>query len=417
MKVGITLGITKEKESMYINGIKMNAIFLANALKASNHDVILLDTGNKIKGSYKDKVIWDYDQFPIGRFLEKGKGVDVLILLGTTLLPQDLNNFKILSPNTKIIKYMCGNNYVIDMERCLFKDNTTNTDITTYQDNIDELWYVPQQAFQNHDYYRILHKLPKDKVFPVPFVWDPMFLDEACNQYGKVADLAEEIKANEEVSKKLIAPIYWPKKPKDKKITIMEPNMNVVKFSMLPLLIIEDAYRNGAEFAEVNVISGDRLAKNHYYSSIIENLDLFKAFKNEEIKMNWTGRFPVHRILAQFGDVVVSHQWQNALNYAYLDALYLQFPLIHNASMIQDAGYFYNDFDLNEGSSVLEACLNSHDENIDAYNDASEEVLTRYTVFNEGLVETYDKLLENLVSGENKHGLSHRYNWKTNLYK
>jgi hypothetical protein len=85
--------------------------------------------------------------------------------------------------------------------------------------------------------------------------------------------------------------------------------------------------------------------------------------------------------------------------------------------MIQDAGYFYNDFDLNEGSAVLEACLNSHDENIDAYNDASEEVLTRYTVFNEGLVETYDKLLENLVSGENKHGLSHKYNWKTNLYK
>ena len=107
MKVGITLGITKEKESMYINGIKMNAIFLANALKTAGHDVILLDTGNIIKGSYKDKVIWDYDQFPIGKFLEKGKGVDVLILLGTTLLSQDLNNFRILSPKTKIIKCIC----------------------------------------------------------------------------------------------------------------------------------------------------------------------------------------------------------------------------------------------------------------------------------------------------------------------
>lgn len=33
MKIGITLGLQKANESMWINGIKLNAIFLANALQ------------------------------------------------------------------------------------------------------------------------------------------------------------------------------------------------------------------------------------------------------------------------------------------------------------------------------------------------------------------------------------------------
>ena len=32
MRIGITIGIQKKNESIWINGIKMNAIFLAKAL-------------------------------------------------------------------------------------------------------------------------------------------------------------------------------------------------------------------------------------------------------------------------------------------------------------------------------------------------------------------------------------------------
>jgi len=33
------------------------------------------------------------------------------------------------------------------------------------------------------------------------------------------------------------------------------------------------------------------------------------------------------------------------------------------------------------------------------------------------MLETYQKLLDNLVDKKNTHGLSYKYNWKTNLYK
>ena len=62
------------------------------------------------------------------------------------------------------------------MERVLFRGDTDQA--PTLQKGLDELWYVPQQQKHNHDYYRILHWLEEDKVKPVPFVWDPMFIDK-----------------------------------------------------------------------------------------------------------------------------------------------------------------------------------------------------------------------------------------------
>jgi Holliday junction resolvasome RuvABC ATP-dependent DNA helicase subunit len=85
--------------------------------------------------------------------------------------------------------------------------------------------------------------------------------------------------------------------------------------------------------------------------------------------------------------------------------------------MIQDAGYYYEGFNIQEGAKLLKEVIETHDENHEVYVERCEEVLTRYTVYNEGLIETYNKLLDNLVDGKNTHGLSYEYDWKTNLYK
>ena len=85
--------------------------------------------------------------------------------------------------------------------------------------------------------------------------------------------------------------------------------------------------------------------------------------------------------------------------------------------MIKDAGYYYPDFEIHKGADQLQWVIENHDKNIDEYNKRNEEVLTRYTIFNDGLLETYGKLLYNLMSGNNEHNLSLEYDWKTNLYK
>lgn len=400
--IGITIGLTRDKESMWINGIKQNAIFLANALIHVGHKVTLLDTSSNVE-AFDDtgkvtKVMWDYNQFPVYKYSKVARECDVLIMLGTTLEGHTLRYFKQPSEiNKRIIKYMCGNNYVIDMERSIFETSASNQRTAWKSDGlIDECWYVPQQGYQNHEYYRVLMGLEHDKVKPVPFVWDPMFIDQIESLYDR----------NKNV------PIYQPKENSEKKLCIFEPNMNVVKYSMIPLLIIEDAYVNhNIDYKFTTLISGDRLPKKTVWKSTIDSTKIIaKTIKT-------AGRLPVHSILANHADIVISHQWENPLNYAYLDTMYLQFPLIHNADMIQDAGYYYPDFEIGKGAEKLKWVMDHHDKHIDEYNEKNEKVLTRYTVYNEDLIETYRLLIENLFAKENINGLSYEYNWKTNTYK
>ena len=160
-----------------------------------------------------------------------------------------------------------------------------------------------------------------------------------------------------------------------------------------------------------------RLYKNGFWRKFVSKLRL--SGTNEKTKgprIEVQHRYPIHYILAKFADIIISHQWENPLNYAYLDVMYLQFPLIHNARMIKDAGYYYPDFEIHKGADMLEWVMDNHDKNIDEYNAKNEEVMSRYTVYNDGLLDTYSKLLDNLMAGENKHNLSLKYNWKTNLY-
>ena len=46
---------------------------------------------------------------------------------------------------------------------------------------------------------------------------------------------------------------------------------------------------------------------------------------------------------------VVTHQTLNELTNLYFETLYLGLPLIHNSPMLEDYGYYYNDFDLEKG--------------------------------------------------------------------
>ena len=419
MKIGITLGLRKEKESMWINGIKLNAIFLQNALTHAGHEVILLDTNGKVPHDKKtgrvnsDALVWDDEKFPMYDYAKCANSCDILVLLGVAIGEEGIKSFKATGTNKKVIKYACGNNYVLDMEAMIFKEKAEDVGVT-FNREIDEVWYVPQQGHQNHEYYRVTNRLPADKVMPVPFVWDPMFIDAVENLYGPTFD-----DNGNEVSSVKEIPVYRPgKKIEDKQLGIFEPNLNVVKFSMLPTLIAEDYLLRGGEvFNKLNVISAGRLYKNEYWKKFVQKLKVVEQ-KNKagQPLLAVQHRYPIHYLLSQFADVVISHQWANPLNYVYLDILYLQFPLVHNADMIQDAGYYYPEFEIDKGADQLEKALHEHDANMDAYNERTEEVLTRYTVYNEELVENYKKLIDNLMAGENKHGLSLKYNWKTNGY-
>lgn len=390
MNIGITLGLREENESMWINGIKLNAILLANALnQIGKHDVYIVDTSLKVEDL--TKVRWDYNKFPVIKLKEAMTKIDLMITLGTSFPTETMDYFRSLGPNKRIVKYMCGNSYVIEMERAIFHSDSAG--LAPWDPGADEIWYVPQQGYQNHHYYKTIFRT--DKVYPVPFVWDPMFLHT-------------EIQVYKELGRKL--PIYNPSVPQaQKRLSVFEPNMNVVKYAMIPILAAEEIYRRDVAFDKMYIASGKKLLGNEYFMSMMKTLDVVK----KEVKLQFTSRYPVCHYLSETTDIVVSHQWENPLNYSYLDVMYLGYPLVHNADMIKDAGYYYPDFDITEAANQLQHALENH--NPEEYNKKNKAVLNRYTIENKAMIELYDKMIEN-VYGAN-HQLSHEYDWKTNLYK
>jgi hypothetical protein len=321
-------------------------------------------------------------------------------MIGTSLAESTIDSLRIKNPKIKVVKYQCGNNYVIDMERVIF--NTIKDDaIASWDGGHDETWLIPQQEYQNKEYYKTIYRQKSDQVKVVPFIWDPEQLD---NHLNMIKDKSKNL------------PWYVPNKnSEDKKVSIIEPNINVVKYSMIPILISENLFRkNGKDsFKQVYIVGGANILKNGYYKSMIKKLDLVSS---NPIKLKYVGRYPVITVFSEETDIVLSHQWENPLNYSYLDALYFNFPLVHNADMIKDGGYYYDGFNVSDGTIQLEKAINNHDDNIEKYNIQSKKVLNRYLSTNPKIVETYRMLIENLFE-PNKHKLSYKYNWKTNLYK
>ena len=115
---------------------------------------------------------------------------------------------------------------------------------------------------------------------------------------------------------------------------------------MIPLLIANDYLLKGGDiFKKFHIVSAQRLYKNPFWREFVGGLDIgVNKNKDGDPLLEVQHRWPVHYLLAKWSDIVISHQWENPLNYAYLDCLYLQFPLIHNADFIKDAGYYYPDF-------------------------------------------------------------------------
>ena len=398
MKVGIIISLTKDYESMWINGIKLNALNLSKMLnQIEGLDVYILDAGSIVTDL--KKVSWDYNKYKIAKFNDMKDSIDLLFMLGASLPDTRILAMKKKNTNLKIVKYQCGNSYVIDMERSIF-NTFKEGEVPSWDMSHDETWVIPQQEYQNLEYYKTIYRQDDSQVKVVPFVWDPEPLDSHD---------ALLVKAGKPTPK------YTPKHRREKRISVMEPNLNVVKYSMIPVMIAEKVFREYGEdaFNKIQIGSGKKLLKNKYYTSMINQLDLVTSNID---KIKYVSRYPISTFLATGTEIVLSHQWENPLNYAYLDTMYYGYPIVHNADMVQDGGYYYNGFNISEGAEQLEYALEHHDNNLEEYAAKNKPVLDRYTATNKNIVNTYKKLIDNLFD-KGSHELSYKYDWKTNLYK
>jgi len=381
LKIGITLSLKTTDESIWTNGIKLNVLNLVRLLKRSKkeYEVCILNTVN-LDWSVKPDYLKGID---IYFFDEKFQEMDLIISMGAQVDEKHLKKFK-EKHDKKVVSYKCGNNYVVTMENILFKEPEKNI-IYQYEKEFDEIWYIPQQHETNYGFYRTLYRT---NAIMVPFVWDNKFIVDGLFDIEsgfKKGDYKKGYKYNSE--------------KKEKVIGIMEPNINIVKFSLIPTLIAEQSYRTriGKErIQELLITNSENISTNKEFLSIIETLDLYKDKKIFSEK-----RYQTSFILTQYIDIVISHQLLNPLNYLYLDIAYMGYPVLHNAPLCKDLGYYYEGSDTIEASKKLNWILTEHDKNLEEYTYRNRQVLKKYSNTNEDLIENYDKLIHNLFNGGN----------------
>jgi hypothetical protein len=399
LKIGITFSLKEPgQNNFWVNGIIQNVVMLAKALKSTErkHKVYLLNTSDHTEPNLP----FDGKEFPVVSFWKEHTKMDLVIYLATSVPPEITETYKKAKPNGKTVSYKCGNNYVIEMERIIFKEGDKSL-IVGNNTSVDEVWEIPQQTYQNEYYYETLYRKP---VITVPFVWDPMFLQKEMHAIDHNHKIGSE--KFKEPSK------YQP--GKTKRLSIFEPNMNVVKFCMMPMLMAERAYRYEGVKDKIEFLSltnAMHLGKNPMFVDLVKRLDIY----NDQ-KVYVEARYPMPYFLSQHTDIVLSHQWENPLNYAYLDAMYMEYPIIHNADFIKDGGYYYPDFDIKTGEDVLIDVINNHDSRIEEYNAKNKPVLERYISTSKNIGQAYDTLIDNLFNkpGANKQLV---YNWQTNSYE
>lgn len=380
LKIGITSGFQSIDESIWTNGIKLNILIFLKMLKKSDkkYQVCLLNSNN-LDFTKKPDYLKDID---IHYFNDKYQDMDLIITMGAQVDESLLTKFKEKS-NKKVIAYKCGNNYIITAENILFKPSEDK--IYQYEKVYDEIWYIPQQHETNYGFYRTLYRT---NAVMVPFVWDSQYLFES------LVEIELGFKSG-----KYKKGYKYDETKKEKTIGVMEPNLNLVKFSLIPTMIAEQSYRTRIGKERINslmITNSDSLAKHKEFLSIIRTFDLY-----QDGKISAEKRYQTAYILTQFIDVLISHQVLNPLNYLYLDAVYMGYPILHNAPLCKDLGYYYEGSDTIEASKKLNYILTEHDKNLEEYDFRNKQVLKRYSLENEELVLNYDRLIDNLFNGSN----------------
>jgi hypothetical protein len=83
-------------------------------------------------------------------------------------------------------------------------------------------------------------------------------------------------------------------------------------------------------------MNSKKMAENPTFVAMMVQSQLYKAGK-----VVVAGRDYFAHVMGVGANMVISHQDDWGQNYLYLDALYGDYPLIHNSPFFADAGYYY----------------------------------------------------------------------------
>lgn len=358
LRVGVTLYLRGDSQSIWENGIFQNCYFLLMLLNhASWCERCYIVNG----GPGTIEQAGDFmaeSPAPLLSLSEAMNELDVIIELSAQLDPEWTRAFN--ARGGRIIGMRVANDHVIDAERMAYG---LSHGLLMSGSTYDVIWTLPAFEESCASYYSASSRAP---VRVMQHLWNGRFIDKAIQRRGG-AEFG-----------------YVPGR-KRWRLAIMEPNICSVKTCHLPLVLCDLAYRTAPDSFEVlRVFNALKLKEHTNFVHFANSMDLVKHGI-----ATFEGRYPVFEIFPKEADALVSHHWHNAQNYLYYEALYGGYPLIHNSHLVDDCGYRYADFDCEDGALALVQAFREHDLSLEDYRHRAQKFLTRLDPESEANVAFY----------------------------
>lgn len=362
IRVGITAAHAKDVPSiLWSNGVSQNIVYLA----------ALLQSLKNVEVSIVAYPFGDQPFHPLGACFNvptiNDRGVamklDIIIELGIRLEHDFTGPYR--DRGGRLISYMAGNSMVMNFESVFLEGPAAARGSVASSSGFDAVWITPQHMRMN----AVAMKMVGGPVEEAPHIWAPIGIEHAIKTMG-------------------ISPAFT-KRPKQWSLATFDPNINVVKSFHIPLLVAEAAHRREpAKIRRMMLFCTEHLKGRPHFESAVTVTSL-----GQTGKVTSEARHGIVSMLGREVDCVITHQWENDLNYLYWDVMFLGYPLVHNSQRIKEAGYYYPDFDPIAGGYALLDALNNHK----GQREQDMEAVWQFHVSNEKNQSTYKHLLEKVL--------------------
>lgn len=372
MRVGISI-LSREGHNIWSNGIDQNVYHLACLLQSLPfvEKVMLLDCGIlRRPPDYAGAFSSNFEVVPL---TEIDNGVDVAIEVSGGLDPEWTTRFR--ARGGKVVYHICGQPYAALLETTVFN----RIGFFGKWDRFDEAWILAKDA----PFTSMLQATYRSPVYQVPYLWAPVFMDHIVSLIERKDDPKFGYKPGS-LSSGHVGP------------AIFEPNISPIKMGIIPFMICEQMQRvSPATLSRVRFMNSAQFASHPTFISVVGNSDLYKA---EKVSLETRDYFA--KVMGEGANIVISHQIACPQNYLYLDALYGNYPLIHNSPLFADVGYYYPDSDIEAGYTQLALAIREHDHNLVSYKEKAAVKIAALSPYKRDNQDIYARRLLNLTGGK-----------------
>jgi len=370
MRIGISI-ITHEGQNIWNNGIVQNVYHLVDALRNIPfvENVFLINCGNQ---DHHPGGVGDFISRPdIIKLEEAGDLADVVIEAAGVLDAQWCQRLR--ARGGKLIYYQCAQPYAALVETTIFARDGFFPGAGRY----DAVWLLPKDA----DFTAMCRSMFRCTARVMPYLWSPMFIEQSIKDHVIIEQ--------GEFGYKPGSLSNGPLNP-----AIFEPNLSPIKMGTIPYMICEEIFRKKErDFGKVRYMNTAGFASHPTFIFMVGNSELYK---NELCSLE--GRDFFAKVMAGGSNIVISHQICCEQNYLYFDALYGNYPFVHNSRMFSDVGYYYPDSDITAGVAQVMTACEEHDRNLEDYSARGKAKIWKHSPNNRNIVDSYARALIDLIA-------------------